>query len=371
VASGITGTAFSDAGPLTQDTIYFYAVRAVDTSNGRDDGNTQRRSAFPTGPLIEAKTLTDTFEGQESGGGFDLDGWSHAALTGAQDWVWSTANAQSPVHSWAVPQHGSIADQVLVSPLFVPRPGTAVSFWHKYSFEYGFDGGTLEISTDHGATWNVVPDAAFTAGGFTATLYQDTGNPIAGKRAWTGAGSSAMSQVKVDLSAWAGSEVRLRWHAGEDYNEWEAGWFVDSVTFSNAGFSGGCVSATAAPLEFYTLTPCRLIDTRATAGPLGGPVLQPGALRTFTPAGSCGVPATAKALSVNITVTQPAAPGFLTLYPGGQLQPQTSSINFSPAQTRANNAVLLLAPSGALGVHHSVPGAGPVHLLLDVNGYFQ
>jgi hypothetical protein len=370
VALGLTGTTFRDAGPLLQDTTYYYAVRAVDTSNGRDDGNLQRRSAFPTGPLIRPKTLTDTFEGTKSGGGFDLDDWSHTALTGTQDWTWSTASSKSPTHSWSAPQHGSAADQVLVSPLFVPQSDTSVSFWHNYSFEYGFDGGTLEISTDHGATWTVILDAAFMVGGFNATLYQDTGNPIAGKRAWTGAGFSSMSQVKVDLSAWAGSEVRMRWHAGEDYNEAAAGWFVDSVTFSNAGFSGGCVPSSGASLDFYTLTPCRLIDTRAANGPLGGPALQPGALRAFSPAGSCGVPATAKALSVNITVAQPAAPGFLTLYPGGQLLPQTSSINFSPGQTRANNAVMPLGNgTGVLQVYTG--SRGTVHLILDVNGYFQ
>jgi hypothetical protein len=179
-----------------------------------------------------------------------------------------------------------------------------------------------------------------------------------------------MTLVKVDLSAWANAEVRVRWHAGEDSKVGYFGWLIDSVKI-DAGFGGACQSAPPPPLSFYTLTPCRLIDTRGSTGPLGGPALEPGASRAFlaTGAGACGVPVTAKALSLNATVTQPATPGFLTFYPGGQLQPGTSSINFSAGQTRANN---LVAPLGdGTGMLQVFTAGGPVHLILDVNGYFQ
>ena len=368
VASGLTGTALSDAGPLQLRTPYYYIVRALDSSNGRADGNTVRRGAFPTGPLVQPETRIDTFEGTRSGGGFDLDGWTHTALTGTQDWTWNSWQYQSPTHSWYVPQTGQTADQVIVSPLFVPRLGSSVSFWHTYSFENLYDGGTLEISTDHGAHWSVVPDAAFTAGGYNATLYPNTSNPIAGKRAWTAGGFNVLSLVKVDLSAWAGAEVRVRWHAGEDSSVGYLGWLIDSVTI-DAGFAGACQSAPPPPLAFYTVVPCRLLDTRGPDGPLGGPALQTGAIRAFTATAACGVPATAKALSVNATVTQPEAPGFLTLYPGGQLLPPISSINFSLGQTRANNAMVLLGDG--TGIFQVFTAGGPVHLVLDVNGYFQ
>ncbi|HEV2854012.1 MAG TPA: hypothetical protein VHC97_14535 [Thermoanaerobaculia bacterium] len=368
VAAGLTTTTFSDTGPLTSGDAYSYAVRAVDSSNGLNDGNLQRLSASPTGPLVVVGDRSDTFEGMKSGGGFDLTGWTHTALTGGRDWTWDGTMSQSPSHSWFARQNGSTADQVLVSPLFVVQSGTVLSFWHAYGFELGFDGGTLEISTDHGASWSVLPDSAFTAGGFNATLYSGTGNPIAGRRGWTGDGLS-WSQVKVNLSSWAGSEIQVRWHAGEDGSVRYTGWFVDSVNLNNAGISGSCMSAPPPPLRFYTLPPCRLADTRNPNGPLGGPALQPGTVRPFTLTGVCGVPVTAKALSLNVTVTQPGAPGFLTLYPGGQLKPQTSSINFAMGQTRANNAVLPLGDG--TGILQVFTADGPVHLILDVNGYFQ
>ncbi len=127
-----------------------------------------------------------------------------------------------------------------------------------------------------------------------------------------------------------------------------------------------------AATSFYTLPPCRVLDTRNPAGPLGGPALQPGATRTFDAVGStCGVPATAKALSVNLTVTGPVGPGQLTLYPGDEVSaPLASSINFRAGQTRANNAILLLALDSS-GFKVLNGSAGTVHFILDVNGYFQ
>jgi IPT/TIG domain/Metallo-peptidase family M12 len=126
-----------------------------------------------------------------------------------------------------------------------------------------------------------------------------------------------------------------------------------------------------APGKFYTLSPCRLVDTRNAPGGLGGPVLAASARRDFTLANVCGIPPTAKALSVNLTVTGAAAPGFVALFPGNGLPPLTSNINFGAGQTRANNAVVLLATdgNGTLAVRNGA--AGTVHFILDVNGYFQ
>jgi hypothetical protein len=124
--------------------------------------------------------------------------------------------------------------------------------------------------------------------------------------------------------------------------------------------------------DFFTLTPCRVVDTRNAAGPTGGPALEPGAIRSFPVAGgTCGVPPTATAVSVNLTVVQPAAPGHLVLYAGDAASPPlTGNVSFSPGVTRANNAIARLAwDGGTVSVKNA--SAGSVHLVLDVNGYFQ
>jgi subtilisin family serine protease len=122
--------------------------------------------------------------------------------------------------------------------------------------------------------------------------------------------------------------------------------------------------------SLYTVTPCRLLDTRDPIGTWGGPALSAGSARTFSVAGRCGIPAGAKAVSVNVTVAGPTSPGFLTLYPGATPLPSVSTINYSPGQTRANNAIVRLGAAGDLTARCG-QGSGIVNMVLDVNGYFQ
>ncbi|HEV8611145.1 MAG TPA: hypothetical protein VGS98_13905, partial [Thermoanaerobaculia bacterium] len=131
------------------------------------------------------------------------------------------------------------------------------------------------------------------------------------------------------------------------------------------------VSGTPPPAPgFYTVTPCRVADTRDAAGPWGGPPLAAGLPRTFAIGGRCGVSPSAKAVSFNFTVTQPTAFGHLTVYPEGSNPPLVSAMNFRAGQTRANNAILALGPGGVLTVVSGQP-SGTTHFIIDVNGYFE
>ncbi len=123
--------------------------------------------------------------------------------------------------------------------------------------------------------------------------------------------------------------------------------------------------------DFYTVTPCRLVDTRNSAGPSGGPALVAGAVRSFPVSGICAIPSSASAVSVNLTVTRPAAQGHLILYSGDAAgPPPVSNINFTPGVTRANNATILLATDGGT-INVMNKSTGSVDLVLDVTAYFQ
>jgi len=122
--------------------------------------------------------------------------------------------------------------------------------------------------------------------------------------------------------------------------------------------------------SFYTLSPCRLVDTRNPAGSRGGPALGAGIPRTFPISGACGVPPTAWAVSLNVTVAQPTTVGNVRLFPGGTPTPQASSLNYAAGATRANNAIAALGSAGDLTALAS-QASGSVHLILDVNGYFE
>lgn len=126
------------------------------------------------------------------------------------------------------------------------------------------------------------------------------------------------------------------------------------------------------PSRFFPLPPCRILDTRNANGPHGGPALEGnGARRTFVLAGSCAVPADAKTVSANVTVTGPAATGSLTCFPGNAVATGTTSIAFRAGVTRANNAMLYLATDGAGSIGVQNDSTGSVHFIVDVNGYFR
>jgi hypothetical protein len=130
---------------------------------------------------------------------------------------------------------------------------------------------------------------------------------------------------------------------------------------------GGSPACPAGGLCFYTVTPCRLFDSRQSS-PLAD------AETTVQVGSNCGIPLTAKAVAFNVTVTSPSASGHLTIYPNSSpTPPPTSTINFSRGQTRANNAVSALSTGGqgTVELRPFVMNQGSVEVILDVTGYFQ
>ena len=123
----------------------------------------------------------------------------------------------------------------------------------------------------------------------------------------------------------------------------------------------------AAGLRFIPVAPCRLADTRSPAGPLGGPSMTAGSARVFVPMGACGIPATAQAYSLNVTVVPQGPLPFLTLWPSGQTQPGVSTLNSFGGTVVANAAIV---PAGAGGAV-SVFATAPTDVILDIDGYFD
>jgi streptogramin lyase len=142
-------------------------------------------------------------------------------------------------------------------------------------------------------------------------------------------------------------------------------WFVEKGNNMVGRITTGQSAA-----RYYTVTPCRVVDTRNPVGAYGGPALNANADRVFVFAGQCGVPVGARAVAINIATTQPTGTGDLRLFPGGSSLPLTSAINYDAGKTRANDAIIPLGGSGDLIVHVD-QGSGTVHAILDVTGYFQ
>jgi hypothetical protein len=133
---------------------------------------------------------------------------------------------------------------------------------------------------------------------------------------------------------------------------------------------GSPVCPPQAPARFYTVTPCRIVDTRNPNGPFGGPALAAMTTRGFVMRGSCGISATARAVSLNVTVTGNTSYGDVRVFPTGASGITSSTINWRTGQTRANNATVGLGANGGVTVWCVMP-SGSTQVILDVNGYFE
>lgn len=135
-------------------------------------------------------------------------------------------------------------------------------------------------------------------------------------------------------------------------------------------FQSRPAAAASSPTSFYTIVPCRAVDTRRPEGPFGGPPVEVGRDRSFRLGGRCGIPATARAVSANVTVLEADAPGELVIFPADVDEPIASGLSYRPGRVRANNGIFRLGPGATLEVSCR-QNSGGVHVLLDVNGYFE
>jgi Pro-kumamolisin, activation domain/Bacterial Ig-like domain (group 3) len=125
-------------------------------------------------------------------------------------------------------------------------------------------------------------------------------------------------------------------------------------------------------LTFYSVTPCRVADTRTGfgfSGAFGPPSLVGGATRDFpVQQSSCGILPTAQVYSVRMTVLAPGPLGYLTTWPEGQTLPNASTLNAPNGGVVGNQAFV---PAGTeTGGPVSVFVNDNTDLLIDVNGYF-
>jgi hypothetical protein len=160
--------------------------------------------------------------------------------------------------------------------------------------------------------------------------------------------------------------------SGETTDQRGVGRPQDHATAANADDACDVGAFELDPGGFHTLSPCRVIDTRLSAE---GPALAHLTTREIAMHGKCGIPATAVALALNVTITEPTGGGNVTIYPGDLPTPGTSIVSFSTAQTRASSAVLPLAlaldGSGTLDAVATMVAGATTHLILDVTGYLE
>ncbi len=118
---------------------------------------------------------------------------------------------------------------------------------------------------------------------------------------------------------------------------------------------------------YQTITPCRLLDTRSQGPPLA--VGVPRFVDVTVP--SCGIPSTARAVSLNLAVARAEGEGDIRVYPADVAAPLTSALNFRPPAVPQANGVLggLGAPVPRIAMLLDV--ARTADVVLDATGYFD
>ena len=127
------------------------------------------------------------------------------------------------------------------------------------------------------------------------------------------------------------------------------------------GYFAPSNSGASNPLSLYTVTPCRVLDTRLTHGAFSGKLEPP----VNFPAAPCGVPDSAQAFVMNATVVPQGSLGYLTLWPDGASMPNVSTLNAYDGMITSNMAIV---PTTDGWIDAFV--TDPSYLLLDVSGYF-
>ena len=124
-------------------------------------------------------------------------------------------------------------------------------------------------------------------------------------------------------------------------------------------------------LDFRPLDPIRIFDSRSAYTGLNestsGRRIAADQVVRIEIAGERGVPASAQAVSVNLTATDATSATYLTVYPCGT-RPATSNVNIVASQfVTANGAMVKLSAGGDLCVYSKTA----VHLIIDINGVWE
>jgi hypothetical protein len=150
--------------------------------------------------------------------------------------------------------------------------GAYMSFNHAYDFERGglidwygnylgtyyFDGGVLEYNINGGAWWYDAKDL-ITVNGYKNKIYSQYGNPLGGRKGFTGSSHGYISS-KLNLSSLAGSNVRFRFRIGTDSSYGYLGWFIDDIRIYTCSNPDPSVMVLSYPNGGETFKPNDTID---------------------------------------------------------------------------------------------------------------
>ena len=173
------------------------------------------------------------------------------------------------------------------------------------------------------------------------------------------------SNVNFVPASTVASRAQVKLGAGGKVTIYNGGGWSDVIVDVSGWYTDASVAGTLG--AFVPLIPARILDTRdGTGGVLGA--LGTGGTVEVQITGRGGVPSSgARAVILNVTVTEPIAGGYLTMFPAGSARPLASDVNYAAGDNQPNLVVVKLGTGGKVGLYAS---AG-THVIYDVAGWIS
>lgn len=188
-------------------------------------------------PNLENTSTTIWKDDVESG----AKQWKATTITGNNGWIITTGKGKSGTSSWFAPNESTSSDYYLSGTIDVSGIAPALSFWHWYNTEELWDGGIVEYKLPTGPWTDTEP--FFILNGYNGTIQTNPQSTISDRKAFTG-NSKQFINTKIDLSAFAGSSIEIRFRLASDGAAAEEGWYIDDITLEEVESVSNFVQAT-------------------------------------------------------------------------------------------------------------------------------
>jgi hypothetical protein len=261
--SGLQAPSFTPASPLEHNTLYYWRVRASNPCGSSEFTEIYQITTLPApGSCPEGMAPAPFYQTQFES---NPENWTHSGTN--DSWTRTTTRSHSPSYAYFSKDQTATSLQHLTTPV-IDLPDTSgapitLAFWHWFEIEASsngcFDGALLQISTDGGDAWTPIEDSLILTSNYTGTISSSYGNPMGGQQAWCG--SRDWSEALIDLTAYAGQSVQLRFTHTSDASIGLEGWYVDDFSVSacevipdyRPRFNTPSVSASQAPGQEVTV----------------------------------------------------------------------------------------------------------------------
>ncbi len=227
---------------LLPETQYYWRVT---TQNICGDGNVSAIQTFTSAPLPgQCETgispqLVQVFDFEN-----DAQGWSSTSLVGLNSWQLATTNPNTGVQHWHITDVPQETDTVLTSPNIVMPSGyntLTVHIDNAQDMEANgtsacWDGGFMEVSIDNGDTFLALPADKLLTDSYDGPLQSSSLLP--GQNVWCGNPQAYLESI-INLDAYAGQTIQLRFRLVTDAAVGFAGWDIDSVKIQSCAIDLG------------------------------------------------------------------------------------------------------------------------------------